>query len=141
MGSRVMLTTVQSLEWPDTPCIPFFRQRTNEIVYISRNRDSFTFRVPILDIFRPILWFSYSFRQLGVGGPEKRTRSVQKSRTRKVKETWKIYLQYVLCCNVNFIQIFFHVSFTFLVLFSGHFWSAFPVHIMPEYALGYKKFD
>ena len=48
---------------------------------------SLFFRVPILDIWGPILWFSYSFWQKG--GPEKRTGNVQKSRTRKVKETWK----------------------------------------------------
>ena len=54
------------------------------------NHIYFTFQVPILDIWGQILWFSYSFWQLlGVGGPEKRTRNVQISRTRKVKETKK----------------------------------------------------
>ena len=101
MGSRVMLTTVQSLEWPDTPCIPFFRQSTNEIVYISRNRDSFTFWVPILHIWGPILWFSYSFWQLGVGGPEKRTRNVQKSRTRKIKIDMKMSLRFYLISTIS----------------------------------------
>ena len=39
------------------------------------------------------MWFSYFFWQLGVGGPEKWIRNVhvQKSRTRKIKETWKIF--------------------------------------------------
>ena len=36
-----------------------------------------------------ILWFSCSFLQLGVGGPEKQTRNVQESRTRK--ESWKLH--------------------------------------------------
>ena len=67
---------------------------------------SFTFQVPFLDISGPILWFSYSFWQLGVGGPEKRTRNVQKSRTRKVKETWKIiYLSLWQLCSHNNVML------------------------------------
>ena len=58
--------------------------RQNFFGQISRNRDwnaifcaSFTIGVPILDIWGLILWFSYSFWQLGLGGPEKLTRNDQ----------------------------------------------------------------
>ena len=78
----------------------FPKIETRILFFVSLN--TFTFWVPIMDIWGPILWFSYSFWQLGVGGPEKWTRNDQKSRTRKVKETWK-YTNFRLVYQLNFM--------------------------------------
>ena len=72
---------------------------------------SFTFWVPILDIWGSIFWFSYSFWQLGVGGREKRTRNVQKKAGQEKQnrhEKWKMkndLLHAILSlCWCNFFQ-------------------------------------
>ena len=61
----------------------------------------------------PILWFSYDFCHLGVGGPEKRTRNVQKSSKKSKRDLKRIIviISYSIKCSFSFAADDFYLKF------------------------------